>query len=223
MNFGAWPSHSRTLQITGVEYPGRGSRFGEPPLHSVIDMSQQLADAILARQPARYALFGHSMGADIAFKTAQVLEAAGVAPMCVCLSARQAPHLPSRRKNIHHLPQNAFREELLMLGGTAPEVIASEELMELFEPMLRADFCLAEQRRLENLGPIQAPILTLSGSTDPFLAEQDAADWALYTSSSHAHASINGDHFFMINRAREVVLVLEQALKRTLDFEKVCL
>ena len=222
MNFRAWPSHGRALQITGVEYPGRGSRFGEPPLHSVIDMSQQLAAAILARKPAHFALFGHSMGADIAFKTAQVLEAAGVVPLCVCLSARQAPHLPSRRKDIHHLPKNAFREELLRLGGTTPEVIASEELMALFEPLLRADFCLAEQRRLEDLGPIQAPILTLSGSTDPFLNEQDAVGWALYTSSSHAHESVNGDHFFMINRACEVVPVLEQALKRILDFKKWC-
>ncbi len=216
MNFRTWPDYARALQITGVEYPGRGSRFGEPPLHCAIDISQQVAFAILARRPGRFALFGHSMGADIAFKTAQVLEVAGVPPLCVCLSARQAPHLPSRRKDIHHLPQHAFREELVRLGGTSPEVVASEELMTLFEPLLRADFCVAEQRQLGDLSPIDAPIMTLSGSSDPFLTEQDAVGWALYTNGPHVHASVDGDHFFITNCANKVVPAVEQALQRML-------
>ena len=64
---------------------------------------------------------------------------------------------------------------------------------------------MAEQRQLGDLSPIDAPIMTLSGSSDPFLTEQDAVGWALYTNGRHVHASVDGDHFFITNCANEVV------------------
>jgi surfactin synthase thioesterase subunit len=72
-------------------------------------------------------------------------------------------------------------------------------------------------RLLGDLSPIDAPIMTLSGSTDPFLNEQDAVGWALYTNGGHVHAAVDGDHFFLISRASEVVPAVEQALQRILD------
>lgn len=56
------------------------------------------------------------------------------------VSGRTAPQLPSDEPPISHLPDNAFVKELRRFAGTPEEVLQNPEMMEVFLPLLRADF-----------------------------------------------------------------------------------
>jgi medium-chain acyl-[acyl-carrier-protein] hydrolase len=79
-----------------------------------------------------FALFGHSMGALLAFEVARHLRRRGKsAPVCLVVSAHRAPHIPDEQDKIHDKPTSDFLEELRRLNGTPAEVLRNDELVEL--------------------------------------------------------------------------------------------
>ena len=214
-NFDKWTSAQPLFRFIPVEYPGRGKRIDEQPLETIASLSQQLTNAIISSNPEKFALFGHSMGADIAFQSAKYLCRLGKVPSCVFLSARQAPLVPSRTKKIHHLPRADFERELLLLGGTNRQVIASSELMELFEPILRADFRLAEERCFDSLSPVDTPIITITARNDPYVLEDDTKGWKKFTSREYYHWSVLGDHFSVLESPKSLLQMMSNYLSKS--------
>ena len=142
----AWaPLAAPGLEVNAVLLPGRETRFAEPPVDDMAALASQIAGAIapLAGQP--FALFGHSLGALLAYEVALRLSAEGHSPEHLFVSGHQAPAIASRRAPIAHLPDAAFIQGLIDLGGTPPEILDAPELLALLMPMLRADFALAER------------------------------------------------------------------------------
>lgn len=88
------PAH---IQVLPLELPGRGSRMAETALRDFDTLSMQLTGRVaadLASWPqARYALFGHSMGALLAYGMARrlALQPALRQPDALLLSASAAP------------------------------------------------------------------------------------------------------------------------------------
>ncbi|MFF4942681.1 thioesterase II family protein [Streptomyces rubiginosohelvolus] len=85
-----------------MQLPGHGERIGEPPRHRwddlLADVRTRLAD--LTSPPDRpIALFGHSLGALLAFECARILVSEhGVQPVRLLVSGHRAPHLPCARR-----------------------------------------------------------------------------------------------------------------------------
>jgi glycosyltransferase involved in cell wall biosynthesis len=68
--------------VCPVRLPGRESRSAEPPFERMEDLVAALLDALEPYTGEPYALFGHSMGAGIAFELTRALRGAGMpAPM----------------------------------------------------------------------------------------------------------------------------------------------
>src|SRR5437879_5135268 len=55
------------IEICGIQLPGRESRWKEPPIHDIRRMLDQLIPAMQSRLHVPFALYGHSMGALLAF------------------------------------------------------------------------------------------------------------------------------------------------------------
>ena len=94
----AWaPLAAPGLEVNAVLLPGRETRFAEPPVDDMAALASQIADAIapLAGQP--FALFGHSLGALLAYEVARRLAAQGCAPGHLFASGHLAPAIGSRR------------------------------------------------------------------------------------------------------------------------------
>merc|ERR1719238_195085 len=77
-------------------------------------------------------------------------------PVHVFVGAMRAPNAPIINRKLNYLlPEPQFIEHLRKVGGTPPEVLENRELMELFMPMLRADFkmvddyCSAESPKVD--------------------------------------------------------------------------
>ncbi|HEY4595173.1 MAG TPA: alpha/beta fold hydrolase, partial [Thermoanaerobaculia bacterium] len=64
-------SLSSDLEVCPVQLPGRESRLREPALTSTESMVPAIADALAPYLNLPFVLFGHSMGAAIAFALAR--------------------------------------------------------------------------------------------------------------------------------------------------------
>jgi surfactin synthase thioesterase subunit len=92
------------VEVVSVQLPGRENRFNEQPIESMEELVDQLVEGLASYLTRPFALFGHSMGALIAFELIRRLRPSGVAPVHLFASGCRAPHLPSRSPDWHTLP-----------------------------------------------------------------------------------------------------------------------
>src|SRR5215470_713075 len=84
------------IGIVRVQLPGREDAAGEPALRRVDEVVTALLPQ-LRRFDEPIALYGHSMGALVAFELARELQSA----VHLFVSGRRAPQLPASRPPIH--------------------------------------------------------------------------------------------------------------------------
>src|SRR5947207_9818798 len=69
LNFRAWPTSLPSfVEVCPVQLPGRGNRLREPPLTDSQHIVKAMAESLLPYLDKPFALFGHGMGAIIAFE-----------------------------------------------------------------------------------------------------------------------------------------------------------
>src|SRR6202034_2508089 len=122
-----------------VQYPQRAERLREPAAETVQGLARGLFVAGPWRQLAPLRLFGHSMGAVVAFEFARIAESRGAAVERLWASAAPAPSAVETKPD---LPPS--HEDLLVdiadLGGTDADLLADDEFAELLITAVRADY-----------------------------------------------------------------------------------
>ncbi|UFQ18052.1 MULTISPECIES: thioesterase II family protein [Streptomyces] len=184
-----------------VQYPGRQDRFGEPFAAG----ADEIVDAVLDELPrgpgeAPLALFGHSMGALLAFETARRLEREGEPPVALVLSGRAAPSLPRRTaatRPVRDMDDAELVEEMRKLSGTADELLSSPELLSIFLPPMRADYQIVDDYVYRAGPPLSCPIAVLTGDDDPRVAPEEARAWESETRGGFSCHVLAGGHFFL--------------------------
>src|SRR5262249_38813267 len=115
------------IEVCAVQLPGRETRLREPPVADLAKLVPMVADGLGPHLGSRFALFGHSMGATLAFELARELRRRGAGtPVHLFASACPAPHIADT-DDTHTLPDEAMIEQLRALGGMSPEVLAHRE------------------------------------------------------------------------------------------------
>jgi len=188
------PEH---IRLAGIEIPGRGLRAREPLIYSLDALANDIFGQLKPRLgEGPYALFGHSMGAALCFLCLRRIAAAGLAyPQMVFLSGKSAPSV-NENQTRHLLPRDAFVEMLRDLGGCPPEILDEEELIDYFEPILRADFQAVETWRTTEQPPLPVPFVVLHGQDDQ-VTREEAMAWAKETAGGFRFHEFAGDHFFI--------------------------
>jgi len=146
-----------------------------------------------------FAVFGHSMGAIIAYEFARRLQARGSMPRRLLVSGQRAPHLPLRRKQSYNLPDPAFRELRRELDGTPEAVLRDADLMELVLPRLRSDFEMSETYERVEHAPLVCPITAFGEVQDKEVSRSDLRTWRLTTRSAFDFKMFPGGHFYLDN------------------------
>lgn len=204
--FHGW--HGLGAQVCAVELPGRAARLREPAFDRAEPLVRACVEALLPHLGVRFALFGHSLGALVAYETASLLEREyGRVAERLFVSGRGDPRaaLPGPRRALHTLPDAELIEELRGLAGTPPEVLANEELMRLVLPALRADFAVHETYRHERRPALGCPLVVLGGANDVLAPPTSLQAWRDHTRAGCEQLTFPGGHFF-IHTAREAVL-----------------
>lgn len=194
------------IEVCSIQLPGRGTRFKEAAYTDLDALLTDLAKQIEPLTDIPYALFGHSMGAQVAFELVRKFQEKNVhLPSCLIVSGRRAPQLKKQVKPIYTLPENEFREEIRRLNGTPTEALNNPELMDIVSPILRADFQLIETWEYQPSEPLDVPLLALGGIKDSQVSLDDLEDWKNVTNGPFCLELFSGDHFF-INQATESLL-----------------
>lgn len=202
------PEVGPDTELLAVRLPGRETRIGEPPLHRVEDALPAILAALAPLGDRPLVLFGHSLGAALAYAAARALAAQGRPPALLAVSGRRAPHRTSRRPSTRGLDDAAFRARLAALGGTPPEVLACDDLMELMLPMLRADFAMSEAFHDHDPPPLAVPILAFAGTEDTEAAVDEVAGWERLAGAGFTLRTLPGGHFFLHEQRAPIVSCL---------------
>jgi len=207
-------SLSPAVEVVAVQYPGRQDRRHE----AVVDNIQDLADRAFAvlREVVEppFALFGHSMGAIVAFEVAGRFErVAGTPPVRLFVSGRRAPsrHL---RGGVHLLTDAGLVAELRHVGGTDEAFLADEELRAMLLPVIRADYKAVETYLWPRQQPLTCPITVLVGDRDPQTTVDDAAAWTEHSTAGCDLRVFPGGHFYLDAHHDAVVAEITTALAR---------
>ncbi len=207
-----------SVEVCAVQLPGRESRLREALFVSAEPLLDALAENLQPALDRPYAFFGHSMGAILAFELSLRLRDRGLGgPEALILSGRRSPHSPETDRPIHDLPGEEFRSELRKLNGTPEEVLAHPELMELLEPVLRADFAVCETYEHPSSEPLTCPMTILGGIDDSKTPLDVLEGWRRYTQGTFRLKRFPGDHFFLNGPSRSQVLqAIAEETQRTL-------
>jgi medium-chain acyl-[acyl-carrier-protein] hydrolase len=200
------------LQAVPVFLPGHGCRAEEAALASVDEIAVALAREIVASGQLGIALFGHSMGALVAYATAVELERNHGAVLArLVVAAAGAPHWPSRLKPVQGLPDDELLEAVLAAGGVPEAIRADPGALLHLVPALRADATAIETYR-PGRHVLACPVTVLTGREDGLVTLDAARRWAEVTRKPTAIRVLPGGHFFV--RAAQVAGVVQSELER---------
>ncbi|MEO4048122.1 alpha/beta fold hydrolase [Pseudomonas sp. CAU 1711] len=202
------------VEVALVKLPGRGARFNEPRAESLAELAEALAQAIAGGQSATqpFALFGHSMGALLAFETARALRGRGLAPSALLVSARTAPAAHGWRERVCDLPAAQFLEVIRGMNGLPQEVLDNPEWLDLFLPIIRDDFALCEDYRYSAAPPLSCPIHVLAGQADAGVPVPLLAGWTEETTGDCRTWLFPGGHFYLFEQEAELLGLLQRLL-----------
>ncbi|HET9255441.1 MAG TPA: alpha/beta fold hydrolase [Pseudonocardiaceae bacterium] len=204
------------IEVVAVQLPGREGRFVEEPLTSMEQVASPLLEGLASYITHPCALFGHSMGALIAFELARRMQSAGLAPVHLFASGCRAPHLPSRSPDWHTLPDPEFITVIKGLGGIPPELLAEPEFLEAMLPTLRCDCQLVETYTPSPGPPLRCPVTAFGGLRDAEVFPEDVRAWSTHTTGPFQAHFLPGDHFFINSARPELLRLLGSALTATI-------
>lgn len=211
-SFRSWaPLLPPAVELRAFELPGHGSRLNENLYRRIDDLIPPLAEALARFTDRPFALFGHSMGALLGYELVLKLqEDYNLRPIHVFLSGHGAPTLPEREEPIHQLPKQEFLAKIRQYNGTPHEVLENRELIELMEPILRADFEACETYQPTEVRPIHAPMTVMGGINDPGAARSDLEAWKDFTTKTFNVRMFPGDHFYLLQHKMTLLQAILQ-------------
>jgi surfactin synthase thioesterase subunit len=207
----------KDFEVTSLELPGRGRRMNEPLIRNfdlaAKDIHRQIAEKLTGND---FMIYGHSMGAYLALRVANMLEASEHQPAYLFVSGNAGPGIRSG-KNRFLLNRDQFKEELASLGGVPEELLEDRELYDLFEPILRADFEIADRNDIDDEEVTASPLFAIMGSR-----EEDAAqitNWSKYTRSRFDFEIMEGDHFFIHKHPERIAAIIKSRYDQLASFQ----
>lgn len=215
--FADWQSGlGEDVEIAAVCRPGREHRAAEPPptITELIDGAAAAIAEITETDGRPFYLFGHSLGALVAYEVCHRLPAVA-APRHLIASGCSAPSLlPSRRvREIATLTGRQFAEAIGFFGGLPAEVIADDDMRELLLPAVSADFHLAVGYRYRPGRRLAVPATLVVGRDDPHVRAEQIEPWAReFTRPPQTHW-VDGGHFYFDPRPGPALDILRGVVR----------
>lgn len=215
LTYRAWPDAFPDAEVAIAHLPGRDGRAEEPCSRTIQESARGLSDALDDLSPLPLVIFGHSMGALIAFEIAHERQKAGQPPAALIVSGRRAPSRPPRFAPIADLPLVEFgRAAAERYGGIPPAVLEDEELAEMFLPVLRADLQACDAYRHDDTGPLRCPLVVYGGTQDPHTTREDLEAWRAETTGLRVLRGFAGGHFYVDGLRAAVTDAIRTDLER---------
>lgn len=200
------------VQVQPIELPGRGARLNEAPERTFDALAARLCDELETYPQQRYALFGHSMGALLAYRIVHCLRTRKrPLPVALLISACAAPSQQDWKRYAGKDSDDSLIADLRKQNGTPDEVFENPELLSMTLSLLGADYRICASFRHEKLRPLPIPIHVFGGRDDeiyPFRLDA----WRSESEVNFSLDWFDGGHFFLRQHEEIFLPLLVQRL-----------
>ncbi|MHB9864514.1 thioesterase II family protein [Streptomyces sp. YIM S03343] len=192
--FRPWQSLLPTARVHAVQYPGREDRILDEPPAGLRELAESVAEEILAGRERYSILFGHSMGAYVAFEVADCLRGTGADVPTLVVSSAAAPAL---RPPVPYEDSADVLRYLERYEPLSPQVRQDEELLELILDYIKDDLRLVARYR-EHVGKrIDARLVAVAGEDDIPEIRSRFRQWKQHTDGPFVPVLTPGGHFYL--------------------------
>jgi len=214
--FRNWTQRMPTgIEVNAIQLPGHGSRLRETPINDFPELIERLGEELQTKIARPFALFGHSLGALMAFELARHLRDGGrPGPTHLFVSGQNAPQLLGEREAFSERDDSKLIDGLKELNCTPEQLLENQELMDLMLPVIRADLALYENYQYRPAEPLECPLTVLGGLDDPRTDFHGLEGWKEHTRNRFQTRQFPGDHFFVGTQEPLVTQTIAQDLER---------
>jgi surfactin synthase thioesterase subunit len=186
-----------------VQYPRRGDRLADPAPDTLAELAAEMLEAADWSRVGPLRLFGHCMGALVAFEFARLAETRSVTVRELWASASQAPSTVAGS-----LPAPTADDDLLAdivdLGGTDARLLDDDDFLQLLLPAVRADYQAFNRYSCDTNVRISAEIHAVGGRSDHRVAAELLRRWETHTASAFTFTLFDGGHFYVDQQVGDV-------------------
>ncbi|WP_329183067.1 thioesterase II family protein [Streptomyces sp. NBC_01428] len=193
-------------RVTSVELPGRERRILDTPYRNVVEAAKGSIDDIVADlgEGTSTVLFGHSLGAVLAYELAHLLTHRGVHVERLVVSGSPGPWT-QRERRATGLPDEEFLARVEEFAGFRHEALDHPEMRELILPVLQADCEMHENYVPSTDTPLAVPVCSLRGAWDGLVTAAEARQWQDATTAGFTYAEFPGDHMYLVDHGRDIL------------------
>lgn len=198
------------IDIVAVQPPGREARAHEAPLTSLDAMLAELTPRIAESIHGPYALFGHSMGARLAYEVARELVGGGHgAPKKLLVSGHGTPGSAPRIK-LSTMSEQQLYDHLRKSGETPQALLDEPDFMARILPVLKADAGVTEGVPAREGSQLGCPIRAYVGESDPMWKLEDLQGWAKLTRGDFKAQALPGAHLYLVANAHQRMALINE-------------
>ncbi|MEN9865195.1 MAG: hypothetical protein RL748_785, partial [Pseudomonadota bacterium] len=173
------PEH---VEVCPIQLPGREERVKENHLDQFDAMLDALFTVVSRHLELPFIIYGHSMGAGLAFELARRLhQQCHQGPRHLFVAAHRSPDQPYGYPHVRSVSQQQVLQVLSRFNGMPRAVLENAELMEMVLPILRADMMVCESYEYRDLGKLECPLTLFTGTMDGNVAPHEMPGWANQT------------------------------------------
>lgn len=193
-----------------VQLPGREDRLNEIFSESLDEISLQIANQVSLTSAKKIFIFGHSMGASIAWSVASQLWRTHAIKPIVILSA-QSPHKFSFESNLY---SSDLHQWFSLLGEDFPKTLENSELLNIFQTTFLAD-CDWLKRELvgQPLEPIPIDLHCLYALQDGLVNREKIAAWEKQTLGLFTVTPMQGGHLYFLKNPEELLIFIRNIIE----------
>ncbi|MEU9879966.1 thioesterase II family protein [Streptomyces phaeochromogenes] len=210
-----------SVDVLPVRLPGREGRSGEPRFTELAPLVEELDEELDEVLASPHLLYGHSMGALIAYTLMRRRQERGaLLPRAALLAAYRAPHLPPPRidadanagfgacsgasssdgaesgSGAESSADSDLARALVALGGLPEALLGHPEWLRALLPVVRDDLALCASAGPAD-GPVRVPLHLFAGADDSLVRVPEVTAWRRYAARGCEVRVLPGGHFFL--------------------------
>ncbi|CAL9631980.1 Thioesterase PikA5 [Streptomyces sp. enrichment culture] len=203
-------------RIVALQLPGREWRLSEDPYRDVAQAATGLFPAVTDEigPGDRVAVFGHSLGAVLAYELAHLLVTRTDADVARLFVSGSPGPWTRRTRRATGLPDEEFLLRVKEFAGYDHEALSDPDMRELILPTLRADVEMHENYVPTTDRPLPLPITAVRGTGDDLVTAEQTGEWAKATSAEFTQAEVEGGHMYIAEDPGSLLRLVDDALAR---------